>query len=88
MIKDINTAKWLDLQEACLYSCLSENTLKGLIKAGHIYGKLVGGKWIIDRQTIDDYYDAERAIERIQLEKVKIARGRRRKIDKPKLRML
>ncbi|MCI4625029.1 MAG: helix-turn-helix domain-containing protein [Candidatus Magnetoovum sp. WYHC-5] len=70
-LQALQTMKWLTLQEACVYARVSENTLSGLVKDGHIYGRLVGGKWIIDRQSIDDYYNAERWQEQLAIMEIK-----------------
>ncbi|MBI5193256.1 MAG: helix-turn-helix domain-containing protein [Nitrospirae bacterium] len=86
---DINTAKWLSLEHACIYMTgLSENTVLKHIREGDIYGIRKGGKWVIDRESIDEYYNTERAAERILFERIKAKRGRRRKVDSTKLRML
>lgn len=57
----LSTMKWLSLDEACIYSRKSRNTMLDLIKEGKIYGtKAEGGEWIVDRESIDAYYNEER----------------------------
>lgn len=59
-IEVLATARWITLQEACAYMCLkSIKTVKGLILEGKIYGTKKG-EWIIDRESIDKYYNEER----------------------------
>ena len=54
--------RWLTKEEAINYAKVSWNTLKKWIRQGHIYGFRRSGKgcWIIDRQSIDQFYDQER----------------------------
>ncbi|MCP3925495.1 MAG: helix-turn-helix domain-containing protein [Desulfobacterales bacterium] len=64
-VKDIITSdmtadKWLDLQGTIKYSKVSKNTLKKWISEGYIYGKrAAGGKTIISRESIDNFYNSE-----------------------------
>lgn len=61
IIPFLGTMKWLSLDEACLYARKSRNTILDLIKEGKIYGtKAEGGEWIVDRESIDAYYNEER----------------------------
>jgi hypothetical protein len=48
--------RWLTITEACLYSKMSKNTLMGTIGSGHVFASKRGGKWIVDRTSIDQYY--------------------------------
>ena len=50
------TPRWLDLHEATNYVCLSRKTIMRLIHAGEIVAYRVGGKWIIDRDSIDTFF--------------------------------
>ena len=59
--------KWLTLQEACTYSRRSSNTMKRLILQGKIYGSKKEGEWIVDRESIDGYFNADRDEARIRL---------------------
>lgn len=58
-IQYLSTMKWLRLEEACLYARLGRTTMRKLIKRGNIHGsKPEGtGDWIIDRQSIDNFYN-------------------------------
>lgn len=47
--------RWLSTREACAYLGCHRQTLKTLIDAGHITAKKNNGKWVICRQSIDDY---------------------------------
>jgi len=48
--------RWLTISEACQYSKMSKNTLKSVIDSGGIFASKRGGKWIVDRTSIDKYY--------------------------------
>ena len=48
--------RWFSLSTACFYAGLGEKTLLRLIMSGDIYGTRPGGKWIIDRLSIDEYF--------------------------------
>lgn len=58
----LGTMKWLSLAEACLYARKSRNTLLKLISQNDIYGTKPDGSgdYIIDRESIDGYYNRER----------------------------
>ena len=58
---NISTAVYLSLEQARIYmTWLSENPVLKHIKEGNIKGRLVGGKWVILRQSIDDYINVDR----------------------------
>ena len=53
--------EWLTLDEAMTYARISSpNTMRKMLLDGVIYGKKVGGKWIVSRSSIDDFYNSER----------------------------
>ena len=53
--------RWLRLDEAKQYAKVkSSNTIRKWIDEGYIYGFKRSGEWIIDRDTIDDWYSSER----------------------------
>jgi predicted site-specific integrase-resolvase len=55
------TPRWLKMKPACEYSAMSEKTLMRHIVAGEIYAtKRRGGVWIVDRESIDEFYLSER----------------------------
>ena len=60
------TPRWLDLASAEKYTCMAKKTLKKRIEAGEIYGSLKGGKWFVDRESIDAFHLADKA----QVEKI------------------
>ena len=47
--------RWLSLAEAARYVSLSDKTLMKYVNAGVIYGTRKGGKWLIDRASIDTW---------------------------------
>jgi hypothetical protein len=53
------TPRWLSVREACRYTSMSENTLMQYIPS-KIYGTKKGGKWYIDRESIDLFMDKDR----------------------------
>lgn len=59
-IDDLNImGRWLPMPKACKYSEMSKNTLMECIKNGDIKASKKRGKWIVDRQSIDKYYEAD-----------------------------
>ncbi len=48
--------RWLPLRAACFYSGIREKKMLNHVENGDIYGTLDGGKWIIDRLSIDNYF--------------------------------
>lgn len=53
--------KWLTLSEARIYARKSRNTILKLVKEMKIYGtKAEGGDYIVDRESIDAYYNCEK----------------------------
>ena len=59
--------RWLSITDATStkqrkgYTSMSERTLTDYIKDGRIYGTKKGGKWYIDRMSIDDFMNQDRA---------------------------
>ena len=69
-IKDmelLKTMKWIGLNDACFYSRRSITTIKKLISENKIYGAKKGGEWVVDRESIDAYYNYERDEMRVRL---------------------
>ena len=60
-IIDRPNMKWLTVKEACAYAKVKQDVMMRWIKEGHIYA-IKKGKWLIDRESIDDFYNSERAI--------------------------
>lgn len=48
--------RWLTVQEACRYAKMSRTTLMECVNSGDIKGSRRRGKWIVDRLSIDTYY--------------------------------
>lgn len=48
--------RWLSLAMAARYASMCKNTLRQYIEAGDIYGSLKGGKWYVDRESIDAFF--------------------------------
>ena len=75
LIPYLSTMKWLSLQEACIYARKSRNTILELIKTGKIYGtKPEGmGDYVVDRESIDKFFDIERNERRLHLTNIRRA---------------
>lgn len=52
----------LTVKEACKYMKVSRPTLHKRIDEGFIYAKKDGGKWKIDQESIDTYFNSDREI--------------------------
>ncbi len=52
--------RWLSLTEAARYVSLSDKTLMKYVNAGVIYGTRKGGKWLIDRASIDTWLEEDK----------------------------
>lgn len=67
-IHALGSMRWLTMFEACLYSRKSVTTLKKWVEEGKIYGGPPedGGDWILDRISIDDFYEARREERRVK----------------------
>lgn len=58
-----NLGRWMTLREAMNYAKVkSANTIKRWIDEGFIYGFKRSGEWIVDRESIDDWYESEKII--------------------------
>jgi hypothetical protein len=51
--------RWLSITQACKYAGMSEKTLMHYILGGDVYGTKKGGKWIVDRESIDSFMLAD-----------------------------
>ena len=49
------TSAWLTFKEACEYARVGHHTIRQLLNDGELTGRRVGRKWIVSRQSIDDY---------------------------------
>ncbi len=53
--------KWLTLKEAMIYGKVKHpDTIRAWITQGYIYGHKRTGQWIIDRESIDDWFNSEK----------------------------
>ena len=53
--------RWLTMKEAMNYARIkTEKTIKKWLDEGYIYGHKRSGSWIIDRQSIDDWYSSDK----------------------------
>jgi len=54
--------RWLSLSHAAAYASMSKPTLIRRVQDGEIYGSLKGGKWFIDRESIDHFFLNDKVI--------------------------
>jgi excisionase family DNA binding protein len=54
--------RWLDLYAASRYCSLHRQTLVRHINAGEVYARRIGGKWLVDRQSIDSWLLSDKII--------------------------
>ena len=48
--------RWLGITRAAGYADMSTKTLRKYILSGEIYGARKGGKWYVDRDSIDAFF--------------------------------
>jgi len=53
-------SRWLTTNEACSYIKCSRNTLKSWYNKGYIYAKKIKGKWLYDKESIDDFITSDK----------------------------
>ena len=53
--------KWLSVKRACLYADVSPNTMRRWINEGLVYASKTTGEYRVDRESIDDFMNMERA---------------------------
>ena len=53
-------SRWLKVKEAAEYAKVSRRKLMTWIDEGYIYGFKRTGEWIVDRESIDQWYSSER----------------------------
>jgi len=51
--------RWLDMRQASKYCSMHRQTLVRHVLAGEIYGTQKGGKWYVDRLSIDAWMSAD-----------------------------
>ena len=59
-MQNFSVSRWLTIKEACEYARIKRDTLMKWLDEGYIYGSKRSGKWIVDRKSIDNYYNEER----------------------------
>lgn len=53
--------RWMTLKEAMAYAKVkSEDTIRKWINSGYIYAHKRSGQWIVDRESIDDWFSSDR----------------------------
>lgn len=52
--------RWLTMEEAVEYAKTSKRKLRTWVDEGYIYGFKRTGKYVIDRESIDNWYNSER----------------------------
>lgn len=63
ILAKLSPGRWLTLKEAMSYSKVkSATTIKSWIEQGYIYAHKRSGQWIVDRESIDDWFLSERVI--------------------------
>ena len=55
-----NQPRWLNMKEAVAYAKTSERKLRAWVDEGYIYGFRRTGQYILDRESIDKWYNSER----------------------------
>ena len=48
--------RWLSITQACRYTGMSDKTLMRYIKDSSIFATRKGGKWYVDKQSIDSFF--------------------------------
>jgi len=57
-VHDINP-RWLSLTQACRYASMSHKTFMRYVTRCDVYGTKKGGKWYIDRFSIDLFFSSD-----------------------------
>ena len=52
--------KWLTMEEAVVYAKTSMRKLRTWVDEGYIYGFKRTGRYVVDRESIDQWYNSER----------------------------
>jgi hypothetical protein len=63
ILAELSPGRWLTLKEAMAYSKVkSVTTIKAWIANGYIYAHKRSGQWIVDRESIDDWFLSDRIV--------------------------
>ncbi|MHB8880372.1 MAG: helix-turn-helix domain-containing protein [Thermodesulfovibrionales bacterium] len=78
--QDLNP-RWLSISQACRYCSMSTETLMKYVRKGDIYGSKKGGKWWVDKLSVDAFFLADKAAVEEALDRVRKSIGQvRRKV--------
>lgn len=61
-VSDAIAPRWLGITQACQYASMSDKTLMRYVTSGEIFGSKKGGKWYIDRNSIDVFFKSAEVI--------------------------
>ena len=63
ILAKLSPGRWLTLREAMDYAKeKSVTTIKAWINEGYIYAHKRSGQWIVDRESIDDWFLSDKVI--------------------------
>jgi hypothetical protein len=63
ILAKLSPGRWLTLREAMDYAKVkSVTTIKAWINEGYIYAHKRSGQWIVDRESIDDWFLSDKVI--------------------------
>lgn len=51
--------RWLNIDQACRYADIKRDTMMEWIDRGYIYAHERSGEWIVDRESIDSFYNQD-----------------------------
>jgi excisionase family DNA binding protein len=61
ILASLSPGRWLTMDEAMAYAKVkSPNTIRKWIDDGQIYAHKRSGHWIVDRESIDDWFSSEK----------------------------
>ena len=52
--------RWLSLTEASKYASMCKKTMVRYVASGDIYASRKGGKWFVDKESIDAFFLADK----------------------------
>jgi predicted site-specific integrase-resolvase len=52
--------RWLSLTEASKYASMCKKTMARYVASGDIYASRKGGKWFVDKESIDAFFMADK----------------------------
>lgn len=61
ILAKLSPGRWLTLREAMAYAKVkSVTTIRAWIDSGYIYAHKRTGQWIVDRESIDDWFSQDK----------------------------